>query len=120
MIARKLLSSYHQLLFFISILFSLPRESIAVTAPPLSPSCCDVGLQGYLTPSRHTTFPLPSFISRQAERRSRGTSFVQSLAQDAADFSTEVIAEAEKTAYAPVVTVDALDVDRFTGRWFQV
>lgn len=46
------------------------------------------------------------------------TSFVKSLAW--ADFSPEVIAEAESTLNSTVETVDALDVDRFTGRWFQV
>lgn len=44
------------------------------------------------------------------------TAFVHQLAQDA----EEIIAEVSGALYFPVESVDTFDINRYTGRWYQV
>lgn len=108
--------SYTRVSYLFSSLF---RVKISRLQPPLF--LCVVVMfvcKIILTLFGHTALSFRFSLSHQA--RSRVNSFFQSRAQDAAEFSTENIVDAESTLFAPVVTVDSLDVDRFTGRWFQV
>lgn len=91
------------------------RVQLCAAAPVFLVSCSIPHVQHHfnrLSPDATLVFR----FFHKGERRFLVTAFVHQLAQEAQD----LIAELAGAFFFPVETVDTFDINRYTGRWYQV